>query len=62
MSLCKRPLRPRCWRPTAVRTAFRLYGWQEDDRQAERLAQPVWCALEREEQRCYIFAQQLERV
>ena len=43
-----RTLSPRCWRPTAVPTAFRLHGWRQYDRQAERLAQWVWCALDQE--------------
>jgi hypothetical protein len=47
------------WILEQVRTAFRLRGWQEDQRMAERLAQRVWCALEREEQRCYAFSRQL---
>ena len=46
------------WILEQVRTAFRLRSWQQDDRQAERLAQRVWCALEREERRCYTFARQ----
>ena len=47
------------WILEQVRTAFCLHGWQEDERMAERLAQRVWCALEREEQRCYAFSRQL---
>ncbi len=47
------------WILEQVRTAFRLRSWQQDDRKAERLAQRVWCALEREERRCYTFARQL---
>jgi hypothetical protein len=47
------------WILEQVRTAFRLRSWQQDDRQAERLAQRVWCALEREERRCYTVARQL---
>ena len=47
------------WILEQVRTAFRLHGWHQDDRQAERLAQRVWCTLERKERRCYTFARQL---
>jgi len=50
------------WILEQVRTAFRLHGWQEDDRQAERLAQRVCCALEREERRCYTWPGSWERV
>ncbi len=43
-----------------VRTAFRLQGWQQEDRQAERLAQRECSApLEQEERRCYTLTRQL---
>jgi hypothetical protein len=54
-----RPLLPRCSQPTAAHTAFRLRGWQQDGRQAERLAQRVVVRPEREERRRYTFARQL---
>jgi hypothetical protein len=47
------------WILDQVRTAFRLHGWQENERKAERLAQRVWCELRREERRWHAFAQQL---
>ena len=47
------------WILDQVRTAFRLHGWQEDDRKAERLAQRVWCALQQQERRGYDLARQL---
>jgi len=47
------------WIVNQVYTAFRLHGWRQDGRQAERLAQRVWCALDREEHRLYAFARQL---
>ena len=47
------------WILDQVQTAFRLRGWQEDTRKAERLAQRVWCELEREERRLRAFAQRL---
>jgi hypothetical protein len=33
------------WILDQVRAAFRLRGWEEDERKAERLAQPVSCAI-----------------
>jgi hypothetical protein len=42
-----------------VRTAFRLHGWQVDERRAERLAQRVWCELGQEERRWHAFARRL---
>ena len=47
------------WILDQVRTAFRLHGWQEDERKAERLAQRVWCELGREERRLHGFARRL---
>ena len=49
------------WILEQVRTAFRLHGWNEDERKAERLAlaQRVWCELRREERRWHAFAQRL---
>jgi len=47
------------WILDQVRAAFRLHGWQEDERKAERLAQRVWCELEREERRLHAFARRL---
>src|SRR5215470_3824592 len=47
------------WILEQVRTAFRLHGWQEDERKAERLAQRVWCELGRAERRLHAFARQL---
>jgi hypothetical protein len=44
------------WILDQVRTAFRLHGWQEDERRAERLAQRVWCELGRQERRWHAFA------
>jgi hypothetical protein len=44
------------WILDRVRAAFRLHGWQEDERKAERLAQRVWCELEREERRLHALA------
>ncbi len=49
------------WILQQVRTAFRLHGWEQDERLAERLAQRVWCTLEREEHQHYEFARQLGR-
>ena len=47
------------WILEQVRTAFRLHGWNEDERKAERLAQRVWCELRREERRWHAFARRL---
>jgi hypothetical protein len=47
------------WILDQVNAAFRLHGWQENQRKAERLAQQVWCELGREERRLHAFAQQL---
>jgi hypothetical protein len=47
------------WILEQVRTAFRLHGWQEDERKAERLAQQVWCEFGREERRLYTFTRRL---
>jgi len=47
------------WILEQVRAAYRLRGWQQDERQEQRLAQRVWCALEREERRHYLLALQL---
>ena len=47
------------WMLDQVRAAFRLHGWQENERKAERLAQRVWCELEREERRLHAFARRL---
>jgi hypothetical protein len=47
------------WILCQVRTAFRLHGWEEDERKAERLAQRVWCELVREERRWHTFALKL---
>jgi hypothetical protein len=41
------------WILDQVGAAFRLHGWPEDERKAERFAQRVWCELEREERRLY---------
>ena len=47
------------WILDQVHTAFRLHGWKQDARKAERLAQRVWCELRREERRWHAFAQRL---
>jgi hypothetical protein len=47
------------WILDQVGAAFRLHGWPEDERKAERFAQRVWCELEREERRLYAFARRL---
>ena len=47
------------WILCQVRTAFRLHGWEEDERKAERLARRVWCELVREERRWHTFARKL---
>ena len=47
------------WMLDRVRAAFRLHGWQENERKVERLAQRVWCELEREERRLHAFARRL---
>jgi hypothetical protein len=47
------------WMLDQVRAAFRLHGWQEEERKAERLAQRVWCELEREERRLHALARRL---
>jgi hypothetical protein len=47
------------WMLDQVRAALRLHGWQEDERKAERLAQRVWCQLQREERRLHALARRL---
>jgi hypothetical protein len=47
------------WILDQVRAAFRLRGWPEDGRKAERLAQRVWCALRQEERRWHAVARRL---
>jgi hypothetical protein len=47
------------WILEQVRTAFRLQGWQKEDRQAERLCSGCGAPLEQEERRCYTLARQL---
>jgi hypothetical protein len=44
---------------TKCAPVFAFTVWQQDERQAGRLAQRVWCELEREERRLYAFARQL---